>query len=257
MGSGKITAYGEINKLYEFIFEERKKYSGNDDNRFAFSFGQAFRYYEYLLLIADRHNKLSSNLMSNIGQLQAACGTKGEKVSPNGIRLLEEQRVLSTLVNLEIESFYIFAKILLDKLALFLQDYFGNIRACSLASHKKLTNNYIRFATEKGIVYPTGFNTILSQLQEDISEYRNKQITHLKNPRSFRGTVFWENGETGIQTDYLYPNERELSRQVTRSKPISDLLQLMEQYLQKVIETVQQNREKTRFALKEERLVTP
>lgn len=195
--------------------------------------------------------------MSTIKQLQTECGAKGGKVSPNGMRLLEEQRVLSTGVHLEIESFYIFAKILLDKLALFLQDYFGNVRACSLASHNKLTKNYIRFATEKGIVYPTGFTTILSQLQEHISEYRDKQITHLKNPRSFQGTVFWENGETGIQTTCLYPNERELSRQVARSKPISDLLQLIDQYLQKVIETVQQNREKTRFALKEERLVTP
>jgi hypothetical protein len=250
-------AYGEINKLYEFIFEERKKYSGNDDNRFAFSFGQAFRYYEYLLLIADRYDKFSLNLTSNIGQLQAEWGAKGGKVSPNVIRLIEEQCVLSTRVNLEIESFYIFAKILLDKLAQFLQDYFGNVRACPLASHKKLTNNYIRFASAKRIEYPAEFTTILAQLQEHISEYRNKQITHFKNPRSFKGTVFWENGETGIQTDYLYPNERELSRQVTRSKPISDLLQLMEQYLQKVIETVQQNREKTRFALKEERLVTP
>lgn len=243
-------AYGAINKLYEFIFEEREKYSGNDNNRFAFSFGQAFRYYEYLLLIADRYDKLNRNLMSNIGQLQAECGAKGEKVSPNVIRLLEEQGVLSTRVNLEIESFYIFAKILLDKLALFLQDYFGNVRACSLASHNKLTKNYIRFAAAKGIVYPAGFTTILSQLQKHISEYRDKQITHLKNPRSFKDTVFWENGETGIQTTYLYPNERELSRQVARSKPMSDLLQLIDQYLQKVIETVQQNRKKTRFALK-------
>lgn len=238
------------NKLSEFIWGEREKYNGKDNNRFAFSLGQAVQYYEYLLLIANRYEKVSREFVSNIKRFQAQCEGKSGKLSPTQMTLLQEQRDLSMAIHLEIESFYIFAKVLMDKLAHFIQDYFGNVRGCSLASHNKLTNNYERFASEKGIVYPARFADILAQLQEHISEYRDKQITHLKNPRSIRGTSFGEGGETRIVTSYLYPNDREVSRRAVESKPIPNLMQAIDRYLQQVIEIVRLNREKSRFALK-------
>src|SRR5689334_1122524 len=51
----------------------------------------------------------------------------------------------SRRVHLEIESFYVFAKILLDRFAQLIQLFFGPARDLSLSSHHKLSNNIEQF----------------------------------------------------------------------------------------------------------------
>lgn len=238
------------NILLEFISTERENYDEEDNNRFAFSLGQALRYYEFILIIAERHEVVSQEMLSNIKKLQAASSEGDGVMSHEHISFLEEQRRLSTLVHLEIESFYEFAKILLDKLALFLQDYFGQVRGCSLASHDKLTKNYERFGSAKELILPKAFSENLTFLKEILSDFRDKQISHLKNPRAIKATGFDDSGQTRIIVTHLYPNERELEREQIGSTELPELMQAIDLYLKQVIEIVLSNRDKTRFKVK-------
>jgi hypothetical protein len=242
-----------MNVLSEFIDIERHKYEGEDNNLFTFSLGQASGYYEFILIIAERHSKASQRLVSNYKKLMESL-PQGDGVgvmTDEQMRLLEQGQQLTTLVHLEIESFYLFAKILLDKIALFLYGYFGQAYGISLASHDKLTKSYEQYRTAKGLVYPDGFAESLEFLKEYICDYRDKQISHLQNPRAIKGTIYDLHDQTRIAATQLYPTPDELHAQV-ESKELSDLINAIDKYIQQVIAVIELNRVKTRFSLKEQ-----
>src|SRR5688572_29970565 len=142
-----------MSNISTFIISERENYLGEDNNLFAFSFGQALDYLDFIVIIADRHKRISREMVLNSKKMMESHPRSGP-VTDEQMALLDEGRRLHTLVHLEIESFYLFAKILLDKVALFLQDYFGQVRGISLRSHDKLAKYYIQYGVAKGLIYP-------------------------------------------------------------------------------------------------------
>lgn len=166
---GGLYSIVNSNGLSEFISIEREYYETEDNNRFAISLGQAQRYFEFILIIVEKHRVVSQEMLSNVKQLQAAAASGSGVVTDEHRDFLAEQGRLSTLVHLEIESFYVFAKIFLDKLAFFIQDYFGEVRGCSLISHDNLTKKHELFRSAKGLVYPKGFDENLITLKEQLN----------------------------------------------------------------------------------------
>jgi len=238
------------NKFEAFILEERENYNGYDNNRFAFSIAQVLRYYVYLLIIKDRYDSTNEEYDVLNNKLREIFRKKIGQLSNKDISIFNKQRELSEKIHLEIESFYIFSSIFLDKLAQFVQDYFGNVRGKSLSSHKKLLKNVNDYATKIGI---KGISPLLSKgtkIYVFITDYRDKQITHQKNPRTIRGTGFDEEGETNILTTYLYPNEGEISGGSIESLPLGQLLVLAEEYFDNVVNLIKSNRGKSRYSLK-------
>ncbi|MCK6463201.1 MAG: hypothetical protein L6Q29_05300, partial [Candidatus Pacebacteria bacterium] len=211
------------------------------------SLSQASRYYEFILIVANRHNEVSQKMILNHTKLMDLTSVNGNGVmSEEQVRIYNDGIHLTTLVHLEIESFYLFAKTLLDKLALFLQNYFGQARGISLISHDKLTKGYVEYGTAKGLTYPNGFSESLLFLKEHVCDYRDKQISHLQNPRSIKGTLFNASGQTRIVNTPLFPNQNELGMQV-ESKTLPELLHAIDTHIQLIILTVRENRDKTRY----------
>ena len=237
------------NKYSNFVWEERKRYDGQGNNRFAFSLGQALRYYEYLLLVEERYKTASHDFISVLKQVQSKWKEEKHKISHTQKPPLEKRYDFEIKLHFEIESFYIFAKIFLDKLAYFLQDYFGSAQSYSIASHSKLVKNYRDFAKAKGIVNPNKLSSLAFDLQNKISEYRDKEITHHKKLRSIKGTQFNESSGIRIISTYLYPNDHEMYQKAAESKPISELLNLLRQYFDEVLSTVKENRNKSKFVV--------
>lgn len=126
-------------KLTEFVTNHRNYFETRDNNKFAFSFSAITRYYQFLQIILERYAQASSRFVLNNRQL-----TKSFKESENGpinqeqSMLLEEGSKLYTYLHLEIESFYLFAKILLDRVARSIELYFGTTRGLALDSHDDL-----------------------------------------------------------------------------------------------------------------------
>lgn len=243
-----------IDILSEFVSVEREQYDTVDGNLFAFSLGQAARYYEFISIIAERYRAVSEEWTSSLQLLQSKFSDGARVMSDEEMALWEENRRLSTLVHLEIESFYVFAKVLLDKIALFVENYFGQARGCLLASHDKLTKNHERFRSAKELVYPAGFAESLTFLKEHICDYRDKQISHLRNPRTIKATLFnlRDGDQTRIATTYIYPSERDLERGQVESVNLSELIRAIDEYIQQVIEVISLNRSRTRFSIREQ-----
>jgi hypothetical protein len=239
--------------LSEFINNERDKYITKDNNLFAISLGQALRYYDFLIIIADKYNKDGKKMISAFNKMMKLI--RAQPSGPNlmtdeQIRLMEEENRLTTLVHLDIESFYMCAKVFLDKIALFIQNYFGTARGISLVSHHRLANGQERFRLAKDLAYPQGFSKSIIFLKEHICDYRDKQISHLYNQRIIRGTSLGDAQRTTILNTYLYPTEIDNKVQAQSSHELPELMRAIDIYIQHLITLIESNRAKTRFELK-------
>jgi hypothetical protein len=241
-----------MNALSDFIISEREKYLDDYGNLFAVSLSQVQRYYDFILIIADRCIKANHSMISNRQKMMGALSAySSEPLTDEQMDLFEEVQRITVLVHLEIESSYLFAKILIDKIALFLQNYFGQAHGISLVSHDKLTKYHKQYCAAKGLVYPDGFTESLQLLKNLVCDYRDKQISHLQNLRTIRATILNDtNSQAKIAEIRLYPNSNELNEQAT-SMELPELLSAINNYIQQVIAVIELNRVKTRFKLKE------
>lgn len=239
-----------IRKLNDFISKERSKFENRHNNMFSFSFGEISRYYEYLLTIHERYRIESNEFMDVTKTRQALIKPGNNPASPELISLFEKSRQISTKLHLEIESFYLFSKILLDKVALALEFYFGQARGLPFESHDNLVKNMEKFADSKSLTLPSGFVDIVRKLKQDISDFRDYQIAHVpshKNARLTRGTMCDSGGNTKLMLTAIYPTERD--KQV-ETRHLQELLADIDSYADLIIELVTQNGDKTRLDLK-------
>jgi hypothetical protein len=88
----------------------------------------------------------SRQLFANSKALQASISPGTHPFSQEQAMLYEEDAQLAVLVHLEIESSYLFAKILLDKIAHAFEFYFGPSCKKSLDSHDSLVKNFTAYA---------------------------------------------------------------------------------------------------------------
>lgn len=236
------------NILTEFVLTDIEHYDDRDVNRFSVSLGQAARYYDFLQIIIERYKVASRNYGAHAKRMKAiAPDESGSATSDEIERLIETGYAPYTKLHLEVESFYLFATILLNKIANFLEDYFGQARGCSLRSHDQFRKSYEEFAKEKGLTFPKELVKSLERLQTTVVDYRNKQVAHLVHPRVLKGTAFDKLGHSKIIQAYLHPKEADKS---IPSREIHDVMQDIDFYIRQVIELITANRSKSCFKLK-------
>src|SRR5579872_5276910 len=130
-----------MNTLIEFITSERERYTNKDNNRFAFSLYAVARYWWFLNKIYQRYLDLSLLWHDNRRKFHTYHSTAKKQsanddmtILPNGgkvnlkvMSLVQENDDIEMGIQLEIESFYLFAKTLLDKLSNAIWVYFGRV----------------------------------------------------------------------------------------------------------------------------------
>lgn len=244
------------NILTEFILTEIEHYDDRDVNRFSASLWQATRYYDFLQLIIKRYRIASRNYEAHARRMMATTLDESSSATSGEVAgLIEAGQARYTRLHLEIESFYMFATILLNKIANLVEDYFGQARQCSLISHNELRKSYKKFANEKGITIPKELGGNLERLQTTVVDYRNKQVAHLRNPRVLKGTAFDKLGNSKIVLGYIYP--RETDKLLSSPKVIDDVMQDIDFYIRQVITLIKTNRSKSRFKLKMQSSLAP
>jgi hypothetical protein len=160
---------------------------------------------------------------------------------------------LSSEIQLDSESFYLFGKIVLDKLAKLIEDYFRPdhtekefFRGYTFeGSHHVLTKNFPEFANRRKLEVPKDFIERANEMRNTISDFRDDHIAHKHNMRSGHGTMFVLDGSSPprIMKNLLYPNEREIGAQQIESKPLTDLMSLLESYFSSVFVLIANNRQ--------------
>lgn len=235
-----------ISRLNEFVDAERERFTTVDNNRFALSFSQIMRYAEFIEIIAGRQTEAGLKFVANAAALRAAVPSGGASLTAEQRRLLDEGRKLTDALHLEIESFYLFAKILLDKIARSIEFYFGQGRKCSLDSHDDLIKDLGKYSTIKRLSVPAKLLELALSLKQDISDLRDYRIAHDKNPRRVLGTAFGLDGKTTMISTTIYPtpNDKQL-----QTRDPNDLLTEIGDYIDSVIDLFGTNRHLTELKL--------
>ncbi len=222
-----------------FIDRERGRFDIEANNRFGSAFGQVSRYLTFMTLVIGRHHSTVAAFQEAVRAEDDGWGrrTKGEPI--NITPLNDRVRELVWQVQLDVESFYLFAKILLGKVANAVEFYFGPGRRTCLESHDKLRRHLRAFAEQKGLTLNPGFVSQAENLQQTVVEYRDKQVEHQKNPRTTHVLGYETGGPIQMFSTKLYPTERD--GQVA-STDVSVLEEQLCAYLEKVIEFIEANR---------------
>jgi hypothetical protein len=215
--------------LFDFISSERESLETRDGNLFGLSFGEVLRYRRYLDLILTRYINAGREFMENTRLIQSTTLPGTHAMTRELLELHEQGARLSDELHLQVESFYLFSKIMLDKLALAVEFYFGQAKGSSLASHHKLQVHLSGFAAQKNLTVPASFSQAVTKCQNRVSEYRDHGITHEKSPRTIRATMFSLDGSAiRMSLNRLYPTERDMQ---VESAPCDELMVELDNYL--------------------------
>src|SRR5258705_7840637 len=101
--------------------------SAEESTKLSVAFGHISRYFVFLHYIVERYQAVSRDYVANIKTINEMFqrGVSGNSFIKEEAAVLDQGAVLHDRLHLEIESFYLFAKIFLDKIANFLEFYFG------------------------------------------------------------------------------------------------------------------------------------
>jgi hypothetical protein len=237
-----------LRRYYSFIDAERKHYQGDDNNRFAFSFGQSLTYYQYLLIIKNRYDnesKIFQSINKKIQELNKQ-QIEGSLTNDNISDLMTQMNGVTPSLHLDIESFYLFSRITMDLLSRFFEDYFGKGRKCSLDSHHDLTKNFTKFAEQKNLTDLGDFLKLADELSESIKSYRDDYVAHHKDPGAGKGMV-WQGDQIRIAV-MSFSNGGNF-KEPAYSTDINVLFKTLDDYFDCIIRIIITNRSKTRLQL--------
>lgn len=210
------------------------------NNTFALSMAHVGRYESFLALIVDRYEAANKAFLADAEAFVAATKAGSEY----GDERLEQSRRLTDELHLEIESFCLFAKILLDHIAHAICYYFGPARGIPQFRHSVLVKKLNAYAATKNLVIPDGFLAQASALQARVSDYRDDNVTHDNSSRTIYVTMYDSIGrKAAIAPSRLRPVERE--DQDSRSDSPDELLATIDKYIESFVHLLETNRPKT------------
>jgi hypothetical protein len=156
-----------------------------------------YRYYGFLRIISQRHAEVQRAFLEamrrqhEVMQREIAAGGGPRPVTPE--EEAEDLRVaeITNRLHLEIESFYVFAKILVDRMADTSAFYFGFNWGGRGSTHGKLARSLDTRCRNLGLtIQPPELPALISELQKRIVEYRNKDVEHVSEPGLMHGTMY-------------------------------------------------------------------
>lgn len=233
----------QVQAFSSFIEKERSTCENNDSNLLAFSLGALQRKYQKIWILREH----ASPLIENYGELIAEQFTwRSGSLSEEQQNQIENISRLTTEIEIFFESFFMYGAILCDEIAQLFLYLFGSARGIKLGSHRELAKNFLSYSQALSIKHDKDLPIIATFLENELCDYRDKQIVHNFNPRKI-DTLSFNNSTHDVQMCYgmLYPKETD--KYVT-SKSWGELLHELDRYVWLVLEVIHNNRNISRFA---------
>lgn len=242
-----MPVHARLNAFVEARFRHQDTRSVNILNASLHAWG---RYYGFLLAIRSRYEQISTRyvqasrmqferMKSELGAGQSSPRplTPGELV---GAQRLDEIR---QTLHLDIESFYVFANILLDRIASTFGYYFWRKPKWN---HWQLVSNIERICAEKplAIVAPD-ILTIPAELQRHVVAYRNTHIEHVEEPRLLFGTAWGPDNKAKIHPTLLYPEHGDAEALQIFTGDLDEILGLVSKYIIGMLDFFDANADKS------------
>jgi hypothetical protein len=237
-GAQPMTAFSD------FVGRHRDRFECRDSNIFAMAWGKVSRRLCYLDLIQNRYNDSSALFRANIDALRKAFAPGSHRITQEENKLYLEGVAINNDVQLQIESFYLFAKIVLDDVARAIEFYFGTARRLALDSHDDLAKRISKYAEAKSLAVDQALLNAIVHLKSRISDFRDYSISHEKSPRTMAGFAYNNTGGgMRIFLTKIYPQEGR--DQQVESEELEKLRPALDAYLELVIQFVETNEQKS------------
>jgi hypothetical protein len=163
-----------------------------------------FRYYDFLIIIRNRYEQVRTPYTEALKmQLEETTETGPRSLTREELVVMQNLLQFTPILHLDIDSFYLFANILLDRIASTFRYYFWRKPKWN---HWQLVQNIARICEKKPLsVVPDDILTIPIDLQRRIVDYRNRRIEHVEEPRFQFSTTWGSDNKPKIHTMLLYP----------------------------------------------------
>jgi len=238
-------------ELFTFQSSEWERLSGHsarDAAALHAAFGHIVRGYRYLELIHERHVPTAKRYKEQL----AALFSKMDPAFDGGAITYDEEMAsmdaemgdLLDVAHLDLETFYLFSKTVLDRAAQYIELYFGSESKLPVRAHDKLFANFYEYAARRGIVMPDGFMQSVTGVHEMISTHQSDSATN-------DARVAQSPSDLMIAHTDHHPGPNGAAHSVTRlSLTTGQLLNLVDGYLRLVLELVRRNPNRARMLQK-------
>lgn len=241
-----------MDNLTAFAYKEFLRLEGGyDAGTFYGSVNQIRRYWDFLQQICSQHAEttVKYRVVHERVMREARRAKPGTSWPISAAQ--QKQFMLFPRLDLEVQSFYLFAKILLSAVAQAIAHYFGTAPKCRLDSHDKFRRSFAEYHRVKVLTVNAAFVDMLENLQRTIVDHRDKQYEHLnprQRPHITTSFQIAEKGEIIVgQTPAAYPDLRVAPLEVVNSEPLQELLQRVSEYLNDVTGLLEKNQNRTRL----------
>jgi hypothetical protein len=237
-----------VEQLEAFLDGKR----GRHGDVFKNALHEAIRYLQFLEIIRARVESTEKEYIYLVEAFISGKLTNKEQ------SLLHRQTHLTLLVQLEIESFYLFSKIYLDTTARFLEVYFGQHPNFRFESFEKLFRREAAiWKSDYGLKFDSEFCEVIQKLLVKIVGFRGKKIVHPKGRdaqsligRRLHALAWKSDGSSGVSLTAGFTGVKS-SNEFYQSTDVGDLWKLIEQYTNLFIQFADQNVEKLKLRLEQ------
>ena len=230
-----------------FISDERGRYETQDNNRFAFAFGEVATYRFMLPVVEHRYRETSSASQATLDLFHIALNDhpSGSPMNERQLALMEAWRVANLRLRMEIETYYLFGTILLDRTAAGISLFFDGSPK-RWFRHSRLCDSFESTAAEEGLRLPSDFIRLARSLMNQVSDFRHEGVAHEKTLRAFRAVNYRPGEDARLFLHRLYPQPKDMTQE---SRPLGELSALIDTYLTTVANLVVTNRSRSALRL--------
>jgi hypothetical protein len=215
------------------------------------SLGAWRRYFGFLQIISNRYLEATVPYVEGIQREMAAIQAKARGNSQlmaipcTPEDLAEAQRLagLAAAIHLDIESFFVFANILLDRVASTCRYYFWKRADWN---HRQLMDSFENISRRKGLRLPDpDLLKMPCNLHGRIVSYRNTRVEHVEEPRVLFGTMWGLDKKARIAPSIIYPVGDEAKTAQEPTGDIEEIMALLDQYLTAILDFFEANADKS------------
>ena len=236
-----------IQSFQAFIDTERWRFETRDNNLFYFAFHEVATYRFFLDIVQSRSAAIGKDYLDCMEAYgKSVEGSSGGYLTPAQQAMLDRWRELSLALRLEIETYYLLATILLDRVAAAIGFYFEGTSSKAWARHSALAKNLEAYASARNISVPQRLLDVAASLKDAVSGFRHEQVVHQGSLRAMRATGFQTGQGPRLLLSNLYPTPDD---QQYESLPLTDAAVMIDDYLTAVVELLATNRNRTPLQL--------
>jgi hypothetical protein len=211
--------------------------------------GHCGRYLRFVRIVADRYETANAKYVEQSLRFKAMMpkepgGGRRQGTEEESQAFLVQWN-LGQIVYLEIESFYVFAKILLDRVADILCLYFEHPKVKDGSSHSRLKKGIFDQICGNRSIDGRHLKAMVEDLHRRVVRHKTDVVEHLADDRWIPGIGFGGDHRVTASMGLTAPREDEMDVDTRETEDPAVLLKEIEDYVVAVIDFLEANIEKS------------